>query len=103
MKIEAGYPVAIPWYEDEKSYLEVLNMLPASERQDPFSYDTFITNIKRHEQEIKRTGGITYRIPINTSTLKGWCDANNLQVCRKSIAEYITIALGLLIRSSGRN
>ncbi len=101
--MDQGQRVAIPWYEDEESYVAIRDMLPASERQDPFTYDVFMANIKSQEQEIKRSGGIAYRIPINATTLKGWCDANNLSICRKSIVEYITIALALLLRSSGRN
>lgn len=103
MQIEKGAPFAVPWYENEQLYLTVRDMLPASERQDPFTYDRFISNIKDMEKNIQRQGGIPYRIPINAVTLKGWCDANNLQVCRKSITEYVCICLKLRLDSSGAN
>lgn len=95
--------MAVPWYDDEKSYLAVVAMLPASEAQDAISHDAFISKIKGLEQKAQSQGFVTHRIPIDAATLKGWCDANNLLVCRKSIAEYITICLGLILRGSGRN
>ena len=98
-----GQPFALPWYENKASYDAVLAMLPAPERQDPFTYDIFMANIKNREKEIQRKGGVTSRIPIDAVTLKGWCDANNLAVCRKSVMEYISIALALRLKGSGRN
>jgi len=100
-KLTLGDPVAVPWYSDKASYDAVFAMLPASETQDPFTYDVFIARIEKMEEQIERTGAATYRIPIKAVTLKGWCDANNLQVCRASIAEFITIALALKLKRGG--
>jgi hypothetical protein len=96
-------PIALPWYESELDFNAVAAMLPASEREDAFSYHTFRANVERHEKELKGKGLIAHRVPIDAITLKGWCDANDLPVCRKSIAEYCTIALGLMLRGNWRN
>jgi hypothetical protein len=90
-------------YEDEKSYLAVRDMLPASERQDPFTYDVFTANVKSLEKESQRRGLITYRIPVNAATVKTWCEANNQPVCRQSVAAFIATELDLRLRSSGTN
>ena len=78
-------------------------MLPAAEGQDPISYDAFRAKMEQQEQQLKRRGLIPIRVPIDAVTLKGWCDANNLAVCRKSVMEYISIALALRLKGSGRN
>jgi hypothetical protein len=103
MEMEKGSPIAIPWYENEESYLTVLSMLPASERQDPFAYDVFMAQTKASENRFKSNGFITYRVPIEAATVKAWCNSNNQPVCRKSIAEFIMAELAVRLRKSGQN
>ena len=48
-----GVPVAVPWYENESSYLAMRDMLPASERLDPFTFDVFMSRLKAMEDGVK--------------------------------------------------
>jgi hypothetical protein len=101
--MEKGSPAAIPWYEDEKSYIAVRDMLPASERQDPLAYDVFRAQLEAAEKATQRKGLITYRIPVDAATVKAWCKANNRPICRKSITIFISVVLEQRLRRSGRN
>jgi hypothetical protein len=94
-----GMPIGIPWYESEGDYLAVVAMLPAAEGQDPISYDAFRAKMVNAEQEKKREGFIPIRVPIDAVTLKGWVEANNLRVCRASIAEFVMIAAALILKT----
>src|SRR5690348_1823218 len=83
-----GTPVAIGWYETEDSYLAMLAMLPASERQNPFAYNVFRAQTIAGVEELKRRGLIPYRVPIDAAAVKAWCDANNKSVCRASLSTF---------------
>lgn len=91
-------PIAIPWYKCERDYLAVVAMLPASERQNPPAYDAFMAKIVKAEQEKQREGFVTVRVPIDAVTVKGWCDANNIGVCRNSLTEYAMICATIIMR-----
>lgn len=95
--------MGLPWYESPEEYSQVVAMLPASEGQDPISYDAFRAKIEDHEKDFKSRKFITIRVPIDAVTLKGWCDANNLPVCRASIAEYVQIIAVLILNRRTRN
>ena len=82
-------PVALPWYNTEGDYLDVLNMLPAAERQDPFTYDVFMANIKTQHEAFKRRGLISICVPVDAAAVKRWCDDNNMPFCRQSITAFI--------------
>lgn len=101
--METGASVAIPWYENEKSYAAVRDLHPAAERQNPISYDAFRAKMEHLEQKLKRDGTIPLRIPIEAIPLKRWCDANNLAICRKSVTTYIGLCLARRLRRAGDN
>ena len=82
-----GTPTAIPDYSREE-FAEVLSMLPASERQDPLSYDAFTAQIEDREKKIKSLGGVAIRVPIQAAAVKTWCDRNSRTFCRESITAF---------------
>lgn len=101
--MEKGSPAAIPWYKDEKSYIAVRDMLPATERQDPLAYDVFTAQLEAAEKQMQRKGLITYRIPVDATAVKTWCKTNNRPICRESIAIFISVVLEQRLRQSASN
>jgi|ERR1035437_186006 hypothetical protein len=95
-------PVVLPWYESEAEYTAVLAMLPASERQDSFTYDVFIGKIKRQHEAFKRKGLISICVPINAVAVKAWCDANKRPICRESLSIFASAIAAENIRKGIR-
>ena len=89
-----GNPIAVPWYETEESYLAVLSMLPAVERENATTYEAFIRQTKAIEDNIRRSGNIPYRIPVDATAIKAWCDANDSPMCGESIRAFAMQELG---------
>jgi hypothetical protein len=96
-------PIVLPWYDSEADYAAVLAMLPASERQDPFTYDVFIGKMKRQHEAFKRQVLISICVPVKAVAVKAWCDANNRPFCRKSITEFISTIAATNIRDGLRD
>ena len=94
---------ALPWYKDEREYQAVQSMLPTGERDNAVTYDAFVIKIQAMENQQQRLGTITHRIPIQAVELKGWCDKNQLGVCRDSISKFGIGKLAIILRNRGNN
>lgn len=81
-------PQPVEWYETEQDYLNVVAMLPISERQD-IPFEAFRAKIENEEVYLQNKGVITRRIPVSPTTIKAWCDANGYPVCKVSIIHFL--------------
>ena len=95
-------PVPIPWYTPE-SYAAVLCLLPLNERQSALAFDRFVAQIDATEKDIKSSGKVPYRIPIDVAELKAWHDLNNLNVCGTSLSQFVQVKLGQILRNRSKN
>jgi hypothetical protein len=95
-------PIAIPWYTPE-SYADVLSLLPLGERQNAPAYDRFVAQMEAAEKEVKNSGNVSYRIPIDVVELKAWHDGNHLNVCGTSLSQFIQVKLAQILRNRSHN
>jgi hypothetical protein len=100
--MEKGTPTGVPWYS-EAEFVALRAMLPASERKDPISYESFVSKIEQMEKAAQQRGCITRRIPIHAAAVKAWCDEKKLPVCRDSIAKYGMEQVARGVLESGNN
>jgi hypothetical protein len=88
-------PLPVEWYETEQDYLDVIAMLPISERK-AIPFEAFRAGIENKEASLRNRGAVTRRIPVSPAAIRSWCNANGYPVCKVSIVCYLAETIAIL-------
>lgn len=91
---------AIPWYTPEQ--YEIMRTMLAAESEQPVSYDAYLSGLEHMEKELKRSGSIPVRIPIDPVEVKRWVESQNKRFDRHAFRAFAMVKLGEQLRR-GRN
>ena len=86
--------MAVPWYSPN-DYARILMLLPAEERADAIRYDEWIARTTVVEQEMRNTGRVPMRVPVEAIELESWCRHHGVPLNRAAIAAFTKMRLGL--------
>jgi len=86
--------MAVPWYSPN-DYAWILMLLPAEERAVAIRYDEWIARTTLVEHEIRNTGRVPMRVPVEAIELESWCRHHSVPLNRAAIAAFTKMRLGL--------
>jgi hypothetical protein len=86
--------MAVPWYSAD-DYARILTLLPADEARNTIGHDEWTEWNAILENEIRNTGHIPVRVPVQAIQLESWCNYHGVRVDKAAIAAFTEMRLGL--------
>ncbi len=87
--------VLIPWCTTKNDYEATIDLLNIS-RDDPtyHPYGVWVTKIEGHEESLRNKGINTHRVSVDPVAYREWCAANNRELTRCTINDFIAFLHG---------